>query len=75
MDLPDFSDFLSAIDVDAWNKEFEALRSPLIVETDLSDTENLTALINELYKTAVHDSEQVTLLYLRTYHQWLQSVL
>lgn len=73
MRLPDFENFLNAINQDALQDTVAESVGNLTFQTgNLLEPENFNALVNWIIKQSVSASTNVSLIFLRTYHQWLQ---
>lgn len=76
MKLPDFGSFLEAIKKDELQREIENSVGSRIIQTDnLLKEENFGALLTEIMYQSVEISGKISLIYLQTYHQWLQQQL
>ncbi len=73
MQLPNFQDFLDSINQTALQAVIEESVGIRIIQTDsLLNKENFSALMSEVIRQSVDASTSISLLYLRTYHEWLQ---
>ena len=69
--MKSFNDFLDSIDNDELVKEIKQIVIPSIVVTKTTP-EAISACINEIFNQAVAASVNVSLMYLRRYHEWLE---
>ena len=73
MQLPDFQNFLDSINQAALQAVVEESVGTRIIQTgSLLNKENFSALISEVIRQSVDASASISLIYLRTYHEWLQ---
>lgn len=73
MQLPDFQDFLDSINQAALQAVVEESVETRIIQTgNLLNKENFSALMSEVIRQSVDASTSISLIYLRTYHEWLQ---
>lgn len=67
-----FDDYMNSVDPDAMGEMIDALCKPVIVQSDF-DRENLSAVLEFLYKKTLEDAAKISLVQLRSYHEWLQT--
>lgn len=76
MIMDSFNDFMRTLDTDKIAGEISQLYNgkPATIVANMSQ-ENLGACLGELYKRAVQDALDISLIYLRHYHEWLSEQL
>jgi len=73
MNLPDFEIFLEAINKDALQEVVEdSIGSRIIYTDNLLKDGNFSELLTQIIYQSVEISSKISLIYLQTYHQWLQ---
>lgn len=70
--MRDFNDFLKSIDTDALGAEIDRITMlhPAMITAPGMSPENISAILTALYKQSVTVSAQITLAYLKQYHEW-----
>ena len=74
--MDSFYEFLRTLDTDKIAEEISQLNKgkPAAIVAIMSQ-ENLGSCLGELYKRAVQDALDISLIYLRHYHEWLSEQL
>lgn len=74
--MDSFYEFFRTLDTDKIAEEISKLNKgkPAAIVANMSQ-ENLGACLGELYNRAVQDALNLSLLYLRHYHEWLSEQL
>lgn len=71
MSLPDFSEFVSSVDVEVLKAEF-AKEMPHIVQFDLQDPASSEKAIELLMQESAKTAAKISIAYLHAYHEWLR---
>lgn len=72
MILPDFSEFVSSVDIKKLKAEFEKATPCHIIQFDLSDTASVEKALALCMQEAAATAARISFSYLRAYHEWLQ---
>ena len=75
MGLPNFDEFLSAIDQEELATKIEDLAYPQLISLKTVLSEDDILMLQTRYKQALITSVKVSLLYLHQYHEWLKEYL
>lgn len=75
MGLPDFSEFLNAVDYDKLEENIACSIGKKIIFTKTLSKENFEAMLSEIMYQSVDASKKVFIAYLQAYHEWLQEQL
>lgn len=76
MELPDFSEFMDTLNEDEIVRAIEESVRPQILQvSNLNDPKNITAMVQVMYQNTISAATTISNIYLRAYHQWLQTQL